>query len=141
MNRGGSRARRRAALAWVALAAAVAALPSCTPPQLLTLRSGLDSLRAVVDTLNVRDSLAFQVVQETRRELAEQRDIVLSTKATAGSTTNELFEQMQRLEGKLDEVMGALTSSPSARRHPPPGRRRRRRAPIPTNSTIRPRRT
>jgi len=78
----------------------------CTPPQLLTLRSGLDSLRTVVDTLRVRDSLTYVVVAETRRELAEQRDIVLSTRATAGTTTQELFEQMQRLEGKLDEAMG-----------------------------------
>jgi tol-pal system protein YbgF len=88
------------------LAAVLAAVPACTPPQLLTLRSGLDSLRTVVDTLNVRDSLAFQIVQQTRQEVSEQRDILLSTRATAGSTTQELFEQMQRLEGKLDEVMG-----------------------------------
>ncbi len=94
------------ALVLLAGMGALAALPSCTPPQLLTLRSGLDSLRTVVDTLNVRDELAFRVVQETRQELREQRDILLSTKATTGSTTNELFEQMQRLEGKLDEVMG-----------------------------------
>jgi tol-pal system protein YbgF len=76
------------------------------PPQLLTLRSGLDSLRAVVDTLNVRDSLAFATVRETRRELADQREILFGVKATTGSTTKDLFEQMQRLEGKLDEVMG-----------------------------------
>jgi len=78
----------------------------CVPAQLLTLKSGLDSLRTVVDTLVVRDSIAFAMVQETRREMAEQRDILLSTRATAGSTTQEVFEQMGRLEGKLDEVMG-----------------------------------
>ena len=101
------RARRLLAPAVVSLAVlALGALPACTPPSLLTLRSGLDSLRAVVDTLSVRDSIAFGVVRDTRRELSEQRDILLSTRATAGSTTQELFEQMQRLEGKLDEVMG-----------------------------------
>jgi tol-pal system protein YbgF len=106
-NRAATRGARRGSPALRILAVAVlASLGGCTPPQLLTLRSGLDSLRVVVDTLTVRDSLAFQVVRETRRELAEQRDIVLSTRATAGSTTQELFEQMQRLEGKLDEVMG-----------------------------------
>jgi tol-pal system protein YbgF len=119
-----ARSRRRHSLSATvcALAAvAVGAVPACTPPSLLTLRSGLDSLRAVVDTMSVRDSLALTAVQETRRELAEQRDILLSTRATAGSTTQELFEQMQRLEGKLDEVMGrfqqisqrAPTSTPS----------------------------
>src|SRR5712691_11290204 len=95
--------RRAEAIGMALVAAALAGVPACTPPQLLTLRSGLDSLRTVVDTLNVRDSLAFLVVQQTRQEVTEQRDILLSTRATAGSTTQELFEQMQRLQGKLDE--------------------------------------
>jgi tol-pal system protein YbgF len=86
--------------------AAAAALPGCYAPQLGLLRSGLDSLRTVVDTLNVRDSVAFAVVRDTRHELAEQRDILLSTRATTGNTTQELFDQMTRLQGKLDEVMG-----------------------------------
>ena len=103
----GRRSRRPFVLAAIALPMlALGLMASCTPPQLLTLRSGLDSLRTVVDTLNVRYEVAFRVVQETRQELKEQRDILLSTRATAGSTTQELFEQMQRLEGKLDEVMG-----------------------------------
>jgi len=93
-------------LALVTAAGVLAGLPACTPPSLLTVRSGLDSLRTVVDTMSVRDSLAYQALMETRQELTEQRDILLSTRATAGSTTQELFEQMQRLEGKLDEVMG-----------------------------------
>ena len=89
----------------LALAIGVGALPACTPPQLLTLRSGLDSLRAQVDTMSVRDSVAFRMLQETRREVAEQRDILLSTRASTGSTSKDMFEQMSRLEGKLDEVM------------------------------------
>ena len=90
--------------------ALIAALPGCVAPQLATLRSGLDSLRAVVDTMAVRDSVAFALVSDTRREVAEQRDILLSTRATTGTTTQELFEQMGRLEGKLDEVMGKFQS-------------------------------
>jgi tol-pal system protein YbgF len=81
-------------------------LPGCYAPQLMTLRGGLDSLRTVVDTLVVRDSIAYRVLEDTRREIASQRDVLLSTRATAGSTTQEVFEQMSRLEGKLDEVMG-----------------------------------
>ena len=81
----------------------------CVPPSVLTLRGGLDSLRAVVDTLAVRDSVTFQMLLATRRELTEQRDILLSTRATAGSTTQELFDQMTRLQGKLDEVMGRFS--------------------------------
>src|SRR5262249_11066771 len=78
----------------------------CYPPQLLTLRSGLDSLRTVIDTMQVRDSLTYRVLLDTRREISEQRDVLLSTRATAGTTTKELFEQMSRLEARLEEVGG-----------------------------------
>jgi tol-pal system protein YbgF len=100
--------RRAAPAGWALLAAllAPATLSGCYAPQLVMLRSGLDSLRTVVDTLVVRDAIALRVLEETRAELAQQRDVLLSTRATAGSTTQELFEQMERLEGKLDEVMG-----------------------------------
>ncbi len=109
--------RRLVAVAGLGWLACAASLSSCVPPQLLTLRSGLDSLRAVVDTLAVRDQLMYQLVQDTRRDLAEQKDILLSTRASTGSTTKELFDQMSRLEGKLDEVSGRFEQVRSA---PPP---------------------
>ena len=96
---------RRALPALVAGALAVS-VSGCYAPQMLLLKSGLDSLRTVVDTLVVRDSIAYQALEQTRREIASQRDILFSTRATSGSTTQDLFEQMGRLEGKLDEVMG-----------------------------------
>ncbi len=110
--------RAAAPLGALALAVATATLPGCMAPQLVLLRSGLDSLRVQVDTLMVRDSVAYRVLLDTRRDLAEQRDVLLSTRATAGSTTQDLFEQMSRLEGKLDEVMGrfnqvALRTAPA----------------------------
>ena len=105
-SRGGPGARSALAGAVLVACAALALLPGCYAPQLMTLRGGLDSLRAVVDTLVVRDSVAYRVLEDTRRDIASQRDVLLSTRATAGSTTQELFEQMSRLEGKLDEVMG-----------------------------------
>jgi len=86
--------------------ALLALLPGCVAPQLMLLQSGLDSLRTQVDTLRVRDSLQYRLLSDVRREVAEQRDILLSTRASTGSTTQEVFEQMGRLEGKLDEVMG-----------------------------------
>jgi tol-pal system protein YbgF len=98
--------RAAGALAVLALAAALATQPGCGAGQIALIRSGLDSLRTVVDTMKVRDSLAYGVVRDTRREVADQRDILLSTRASTGTTTQELFEQMGRLEGKLDEVMG-----------------------------------
>ena len=98
--------RAAAALVVLALAGAIATQPGCYAPQIGLLRSGLDSLRTVVDTLTARDAAAFAVLRDTRREVTEQRDILLSTRASTGTTTQELFEQMGRLEGKLDDVMG-----------------------------------
>lgn len=97
----------------VVLACAIAAV-SCTPPELLTLRSGLDSLRAVVDTMAARDAVAYQAIEDTRREVSEQRDILLSTRASTGSTTREMFDQMSRLEAKLEEVMGRFQKTSSS---------------------------
>lgn len=59
-----------------------------------------------MDTLRVRDSLSYAALAEARRDVADQKDILLSTRAATGTTTRELFEQMERLEVKLDEVMG-----------------------------------
>ena len=58
-----------------------------------------------VDTLEARDSVSAAVLADMRREVAEQRDILLSSRATAGSTTQEMFEQMEKLNTRLDEVL------------------------------------
>ena len=106
-SRPASRPRGRAGWALAALGlAATLALPGCYAPQLLVLKSGLDSLRTQVDTLQARDSVSYRVLADLRREMAEQRDLLLSTRASTGSNTQEQLEQMSRLEGKLDEVMG-----------------------------------
>lgn len=105
-------------LAVLLVAAAGVATNGCGAGQIALLRSGLDSLRTVVDTLNARDEAAFSVLHATRREVAEQRDILLSTRASSGTTTQELFEQMGRLESKLDEVMGRFQQI--SQRVPPP---------------------
>ncbi len=98
--------------------------PGCYTTQLNVLRSGLDSLRAQVDTMGVRDSVAYRVLADTRHDLAEQRDLLLSTRATSGSTMQELFDHMARLEGKLDDVQQrfgdwAARASSSAAGPPP----------------------
>ena len=97
--------RPAVALALLGLAAGVAVLPGCAAPQLATLRSGLDSLRTRVDTLVVRDSITYRTLLDTQRQIAEQRDVLLSTRATAGTTTQQMFEQMERLETRLDETL------------------------------------
>jgi tol-pal system protein YbgF len=87
------------------LLGAAALTPGCYTTQLGLLRTGLDSLRTQVDTLTVRDSIAYRVLADTRRELGQQRDLMLSTRASSGSTMQEMFDQMSRLEGKLDDAM------------------------------------
>ncbi len=92
----------------------------CYAPQLLRLQSGLDSLRTQVDTLAVRDGVAFQTLTDTRRELASQRDLLLSTRATSTSSARELSESLARIDGMLEDVMAKLRiSSDRAAASPP----------------------
>ena len=54
----------------------------------------------------VRDSVAYALLLDTRHELDAQRDVLLSTRASTGSTSQEVSDQMSRLGARLDEVMG-----------------------------------
>jgi len=107
-TRSGPNPWRRAAgaSAVLMLAAAGGGLPGCAAPQAMLIKSGLDSLRTEVAVMRVRDSLAYVTLADVQREVKEQRDILLSTRAATGSTTQELFDQMSRLEARLGEVMG-----------------------------------
>ena len=98
---------RRASRALPALALLVlsAFLPGCYSTPLLRLQGGLDSLRAVVDTMSARDAVTAQVIADTRSELAEQRDLLHATRATTSSTSREMSETLGRLESKLDDIM------------------------------------
>jgi tol-pal system protein YbgF len=118
-RRPGRRRRAGAALATLALATGAAFAPGCVAPQLAMLQGGLDSLRTAVDTITARDSITYRVLLDTRRQIAEQRDVLLSTRATAGSTTQQLFEQMERLETRLDETLRRF-SEVAQRTTPPP---------------------
>jgi tol-pal system protein YbgF len=100
---------RPSARAWRPVGAllllAALATPGCYTTQMQLLKSGLDSLRTQVDQMNVRDSIAARNVDETLRELAGQRDVLHSTRATSSSTAREMEETLGRLEGKLDDIM------------------------------------
>lgn len=89
----------------VVLLASAAATPGCYTTQMSLLKSGLDSLRTQVDQMNVRDSVSARTLDETLREIAGQRDVLHSTRATASSTSREMDETLGRLEGKLDDIM------------------------------------
>jgi tol-pal system protein YbgF len=92
----------------------------CYAPQLALLRSGLDSLRTQVDTLNVRDEIAYRALEDARRQIAEQKDILLSTRATTGSTTQQMYEQMEKLNTRLDEVLNRFNQVSQRINTPPP---------------------
>lgn len=108
---GVARPGRAAGTLLAALLIASASLtPGCYSTQLVLLRSGLDSLRAQVDTMQVRDAVAYRVLADTRVDLQQQRDLILSSRASTGSTTAELFDQMSALQGRLDEVLHRFTT-------------------------------
>lgn len=92
---------------WVAavLLLAAAGTPGCYTAQMTQLTQGLDSLRTQVEVMNARDSVSARTLEETRRELAEQHDMLLSTRATASSASRQTDETLGRLEGKLDDIM------------------------------------
>lgn len=79
--------------------------PGCYTAQMTLLKSGLDSLRTQVDQMDVRDAVAARTIEDTRRELASQREVLLATRATTSSTGRESEETLGRLEGKLDDIM------------------------------------
>jgi len=101
---GGTRAGRAAAAAGLLLVSSLGT-PGCYTTQMTLLKSGLDSLRVQVDSMEVRDSVTARSLEDTRRELAEQRDVLLATRATSSSTQREAGETLGRLEGKLDHIM------------------------------------
>ena len=114
-----ARPRTGGALAAGLLLVLALPLAGCVAPQLALIQSGLDSLRTQVDTLQVRDSVSYRVLGDLRHEMSEQRDLLLSSRASSGSTTQDLFEQMGRLEGKLDEVMGRFNQVQQRAAQPP----------------------
>ena len=92
--------------------------PGCFTAQMTLLKSGLDSLRTQVDMMAARDSVSAQVISDTQRDLAEQKDLILATRATATSTSRETAESLGRMEGKLDDIMARFRIA--SERQPPP---------------------
>jgi len=92
-----------AGVAWLSIAAL--GTPGCYTAQMTLVQSGLDSLRTQVDMMSARDSVSAQLIADTQRDLAEQKDLLLATRATATSTSSESAESLDRMEGKLDDIM------------------------------------
>jgi len=105
-----ARTRGRAgALVALALLASSVLTPGCYTSQLGLLRSGLDSLRTQVDTMRANDEVTARLLADTRREVGEQRDILLSSQARQSSTQRELADLMARLDGRLEEITSRVT--------------------------------
>ena len=121
MRARGPAPRGRSVGAAALLLGAALASPGCYTTQQSLLKSGLDSLRTQVDLMAARDSASAQAVEDTRRELSEQKDLVLATRATASSSARETEETLGRLESKLDDIMARFRiASERAPAKPPP---------------------
>lgn len=101
--------RGTGALAALVLLGSSALTPGCYTSQLGLLRSGLDSLRTQVDSMRADDAVAARLLADTRREVGEQRDVILSSQARQASTQRELADLMARLDGRLDEITSRVT--------------------------------
>lgn len=98
--------------------------PGCYTTQMALLKTGLDSLRTQVDAMDARDAVAARTLEDTRRELMEQRELLHATRATSSSSARETEETLGRLEGKLDDIMArfriASERAPSRAAEPAP---------------------
>ena len=118
--------RGQGAGGWVAavLLVAAAGTPGCYTAQMTQMTGALDTLRLQVAELNARDSVSARTLEDTRRELTEQRDMLAATRATASSTARQTDETLGRLEGKLDDIMArfriATERQPARQADPPP---------------------
>jgi tol-pal system protein YbgF len=95
----------------------------CVPPAMVRMPGQLDSLRVQVDTLMAREAARGSAQDEIRRELAEQREILLSLRAATGSTTRDVSDLNARLQVRIDELEGRLKAQdvPAAGGAAPPG--------------------
>lgn len=112
MRQRGAAARLRGGmgtLVVLVLLGSSALTPGCYTTQLGLLRSGLDSLRAEVDTMEARDAVTARTLADMRRDIADQRDLMLSAQARQASTQGELTDLMSRLDGRLEEVTSRFT--------------------------------
>src|SRR5262249_47970661 len=120
-----------------ALVLAAFGAPGCYTSEMTVLRSGLDSLRTQIEMMSVRDSVSARTIEDTRRELAEQKDLLLAPRAPASSPQRETGETLGRLEGKLDDIMARsrIASERQPRPAPPPAATASPAAPVATDTT------
>src|SRR5262249_50901562 len=91
--------------------------PGCYTTEMTLVKSGLDSLRTQVDQMAARDSVTARMIEDTRRDLAEQKDLVLATRPTASSSAREAGESLGPREGKLGDIMARFRIA--SERQPP----------------------
>lgn len=101
--------RGASALVALALLGSAVMTPGCYTSQLVLLRSGLDSLRAQVDTMSARDQVSARMLTDLRAEVGSQRDLILSNQARQASTQSDLADLMSRLDGRLEEITSRFT--------------------------------
>src|SRR5262249_43394569 len=94
----GARAR-----ALILLLSMGAASGGCYTARMQRMETSLGTLQTKADT----DSVALA---QMRRDLAEQRDILLSLKAGSNTTSKELVDRLEELSSKLDDTVQRMSS-------------------------------
>jgi tol-pal system protein YbgF len=93
-------ARARAA---ILLLAVMTGSAGCYTARMQRMETSLGSLAAKADS----DSVALS---QMRRDLGEQKDILLSLKAGSNTTSKELVDRLEELSNKLDDTVQRMSS-------------------------------
>src|SRR5262249_51469915 len=100
------------ARAWLLLLAMAVASGGCYTARMQRMESSLGTLQTKADS----DSVALT---QMRRDLAEQRDILLSLKAGSNTTSKELVERLEEISSKLDDTVQRMSSMRSGTSYVP----------------------
>lgn len=106
----------RAALAALCLALALPA-GGCYTKRMQRIEGALDTLRAQVDSTNRGETTAWR---QLRRDLAEQRETLLSLKAGTNVASEELVHRIEQLSSQLDDLVDRVTRVAGSPRMTPP---------------------
>jgi tol-pal system protein YbgF len=111
----GAPARARAAA--LALLLLLPMLSGCYTRRMVRMEHTLDTLRWQVDSLHQGQTTAWRQVE---RDLAEQRELMLSLKAGTNVASKELVDRIEELSAKLDDTVDRVSRVSGAPARVPP---------------------
>jgi tol-pal system protein YbgF len=95
---------RRLGILCLVLAAASAS-GGCYTKRMQRIEYGLDTLRVQVDSVSYGNTTAWR---QMRRDLAEQRELLVSLKAGTNVSSKELIDRIEELSSKLDDTVDRM---------------------------------